>query len=301
VSAFRLEGTLVRPPALPTAVKTLPSAPSLLLASALLLGACRSAPDSLTLAMPENRPLHAPGESITLKVVALDSKGQPVENPKLRWVSSAPEVASVVDGVVVARRSGKATIAAAVGKARASVDVQVSIPSMVDIRVDGADFLLAGNSIAISAVVKNELGKPLVDVPPQWSTSDASVARVENGRLVGVAPGRATITATVPPLSRNLQVQVVRSDFARMEVEPTHLVFAKVGQVQQLRARTFNNRGIALSDVPVTWFSSDWSVATVSPTGQVTAVGPGRTVVTATAGRRKAAAEVVFEVKTANR
>jgi uncharacterized protein YjdB len=274
---------------------------SLLLLSILVLGACRSAPESLTLTMPENRPLHAHGETMVVQAVALDAKGQPVEDPKLRWVSSAPDVATVDNGVVVARRSGKATIAAAAGKARASVDVQVSIPSLVDIRVDGADFLLAGNSIAISAVVKNELGKPLVDVPPVWSSSNESVAKVENGRLVGVAPGRATITAMVPPLSRNLQVQVVRSDFARVEVEPTHLVFAKVGQQLQLRAKTFNNRSIALSDVPVTWFSSDWSVATVSPTGQVTAVGPGRTVVTATAGKRKAAAEVVFDIKTAQR
>jgi uncharacterized protein YjdB len=270
---------------------------SLLLLSVLVLGACRAAPDSLTLTMPENRPLHAHGETMVVQAVALDAKGQPVEDAKLRWVSSAPDVATVDNGVVVARKSGKATISAAAGKARASVDVQVSIPSLVDIRVDGADFLLAGNSIAISAVVKNELGKPLVDVPPVWSSSDESIAKVENGRLVGVAPGRAIITARVPPLSRNLHVQVVRSDFARVEVDPTHLVFAKVGQQLQLRAKTFNNRGLVLTDVPVTWFSSDWSVATVSPTGQVTAVGPGRTVVTATAGRRKAAAEVVFEVK----
>lgn len=282
-------------------MKTLTSVRSLLLLSVLVLGACRSASETLTLSMPEDRPLHAHGESVVLQAVALDGNGEPVENPKLRWVSSAPEVATVENGVVVARRSGKAKISAAAGRARASVEVQVSIPSLVDIRVDGADFLLAGNSIAISAVVRNELGKPLVDVPPKWSTSDPSVARVENGRLVGVAPGRATITATVPPLSRNLQVQVVRSDFARVEVEPTHLVFAKAGQKLQLRAKTLNNRSVVLNDVPVTWFSSDWSVATVSPTGQVTAVGPGRTVVTATAGRRKAAAEVVFEVKKAGR
>lgn len=274
---------------------------SLLVLSTLALGGCRSAPATLSLALPESRPLHKMGESVTLEATTLDAAGNPVEDASLRWVSSSPEIASVVDGVVVARRSGKTTISAAAGKARASVEVQVSIPSMVDIRADSADFLLAGNSIAISAVVKNELGKPLLDVPPQWSTSDESVARVENGRLIGVSPGRATVTVTVPPLSRNLSVQVVRSDFARMEVEPTHLIFAKPGQTHQLRARTFNNRSIALSDVPVTWYSSDWSVATVSSSGQVTAVGPGRTVVTATAGRRKAAAEVVFEVKTASR
>ncbi|ATB29159.1 Ig-like domain-containing protein [Melittangium boletus] len=273
----------------------------LLLMSLLVLGACRSAPATLLLAVSEERPLHAAGQTVVVQATALDAQGERVEEPKLRWISSAPEVASVENGVVVARRSGRTTIAAAAGKARASVEVQVSIPSMLDIRVDGADFLLAGNSIAISAVVRNELGKPLQDVPPQWSSSDESVARVENGRLIGVSPGRTTVTVTVPPLNRNLAVQVVRSDFARMEVEPTHLVFGKPGQKQQLRVRTFNNRSVAVTDVPVTWFSSDWSVATVSPTGQVTAVGPGRTVVTATAGRRKAAAEVVFDVKTASR
>jgi uncharacterized protein YjdB len=273
------------------------SARSLLLLSVLVLGACRPAPASLTLSTEENQPMHAPGEKRVVRAVVLDAKGQPVPDAELRWVSSAPEVAAVDNGVVVAKRSGKATIAAAAGKARASVEVQVSIPSLVDIRVDSPDFLLAGNSVAITAVVKNELGKPLTDVPPVWSSSDESVARVENGRLLAVAPGRATITAMVPPLSRKVHVQVVRSDFARVEVDPTHLVFAKVGQQLQLRARTFNNRSIAITDVPISWFSSDWSVATVSPTGQVTAVGPGRTVVTATAGKRKAAAEVVFEVK----
>jgi uncharacterized protein YjdB len=273
----------------------------LLLLSLLVLGACRPAPASLSLTLPDDKPLHAVGQSLTLHATALDAKGERVEEPKLRWVSSAPDVVSVEEGVVVARRSGRATIAAAAGKARASVDIQVSIPSLLDIRAEGADFLLAGNSIALSAVVRNDLGKPLLDVPPQWVSSDESVARVENGRLMGVSPGRATVTVTVPPLSRHLAVQVVRSDFARMEVEPTHLVFGKVGQKQQLKARTFNNRSVAVTDVPVTWFSSDWSVATVSPTGQVTAVGPGRTVVTATAGRRKAAAEVVFDVKTASR
>jgi uncharacterized protein YjdB len=284
-------------PTVPTAVKLSLPLHSLLLLSVLVLGACRSAPATLTLTAEENRPLHAPGEKLVVRAVVLDAKGQPVEDPELRWVSSAPDVASVENGVVVAKKSGKATIAAAAGKARASVEVLVSIPSLVDVRVDSPDFLLAGSSVAISAVVKNELGKPLTDVPPVWSSTNESVARVENGRLVAVAPGRAIITATVPPLSRKVNVQVVRSDFARVEVDPTHITFAKVGQQLQLRARTFNNRGLAVTDVPVSWFSSDWSVATVSDTGQVTAVGPGRTVVTATAGKRKAAAEVVFEVK----
>ncbi len=270
---------------------------TLLLVSTVLLGACGSAPATLTLVASGEGPLHVHGEKRTLQVTALDSKGRPVEDPELRWVSSAPEVAMVENGVVTARRSGKTTIAVASGRARASLEVLVSIPGQIDIRVDSPDFLLAGQSMAISAVVKDEQGKPLKDVPPTWRSSDESVARVEEGRLIGVAPGRATVTASVGPLSRGVGVQVVRSDFSRMEVDPTHVTFQKKGQRQQLRARAFNSKGQPIDGVPFTWFSSDWSVATVSPTGEVTAVGPGRSVVTATAGRRKAAAEVVFGVK----
>lgn len=267
---------------------------SLLILCLLLLGACRSAPATLLLEAPENRSLHAAGDSLQLQVVALDAKGRQVEEPRLHWVSSAPEVATVAEGKVVARRSGRSTIAVVAGKARASVDVHVSIPSVMDIRASGADFLLAGSSSSISAVVKNDLGKRLVDVPPTWASSDESVARVENGRLVGVAPGKAIITASVGRVSRGIPVQVVRSDFSRLEVEPTHLVFQRPGQRLQLRARTYGKGGVLVTDVPVSWFSSDWSVATVSAEGEVTAVGPGRTVVTVMAGRRKAAAEVVF-------
>jgi hypothetical protein len=270
---------------------------TLLLVSTVLLGACGSAPATLTLVASAEGPMHVHGEKRTLQVTALDSKGRPVEDPELRWVSSAPEVAAVDNGVVVARRSGKTTIAVASGRARASLDVLVSIPGQIDIRVDSPDFVLAGQSMAISAVVKDEQGKPLRDVPPTWQSSDESVARVEEGRLIGVAPGRATITVSVGPLRRGVAVQVVRSDFSRMEVDPTHVSFQKKGQRQQLRARAFNSKGQPIDGVPFTWFSSDWSVATVSPTGEVTAVGPGRSVVTATAGRRKAAAEVVFGVK----
>jgi hypothetical protein len=77
-------------------------------------------------------------------------------------------------------------------------------------------------------------------------------------------------------------------------VEPTHLVFQRPGQRLKLRARAYNTRGAVITDVPLSGFSSDWSVATVSPDGEVTSTGPGRTVVTVTAGKRKAAAEVVF-------
>lgn len=269
---------------------------TLLLLSAVALGACRAEPVTLQLTSPLQRPLQAAGESTTLQVVAYDAQGQVVEDPQLRWSSSAPQVASVEAGVVTAHRSGSATIGVRAGGAHASLEVRVAIPIGIEIRADSADFLEAGRSIAISAVVKNEQNRPITELVPQWSSSDESITRVENGRLLGLSPGVATVTARAGPLSRNLRVQVVRNDFARMAIEPTHLVFERVGQQAQLKVRAFNARGTQIDGVPFTWFSSDWTVVQVSPAGLVTVTGPGRTVVTATAGRRKVAAEVVVQL-----
>jgi hypothetical protein len=278
-------------------VKLSPSLHILLLLSAVALGACRAEPVTLQLTAPLQRPLQAAGESTTLQVVAYDARGQVVEEPQLRWSSSAPQVASVEAGVVTAHRSGSATIGVRAGAAHTSLEVRVAIPIGIEIRADSADFLEAGRSIAISAVVKNEQNRPIPELVPQWSSSDESVTRVENGRLLGLTPGVTTVTARAGPLSRNLRVQVVRNDFARMAIEPTHLVFERVGQQAQLKVRAFNARGTPIDGVPFTWFSSDWTVVQVSSTGLVTVMGPGRTVVTATAGRRKAAAEVVVQIQ----
>src|SRR6218665_1058940 len=99
----------------------------LLLMSLLVLGACRSAPATLSLAVSEERPLHAAGQTVVVQATALDSQGDRVGDPGLRGISPPRKVASVENGVVVAPRPGGPPTPAAAGKARASVEVQVSI------------------------------------------------------------------------------------------------------------------------------------------------------------------------------
>ncbi len=70
------------------------------------------------------------------------------------------------------------------------------------------------------------------------------------------------------------------------------LAFTSIGATQQLTATVLDQDGNPLSGAQVTWSSSSDAVATVSPTGLVTATGPGTAEITATSGEATGTAEV---------
>jgi uncharacterized protein YjdB len=111
----------------------------------------------------------------------------------------------------------------------------------------------------------------LANVPLSWSTSNPSVATVDpNGVVRAVGQGLAIITATGGGVSGTSPVHVTS---AALDVQPS-LAEALAGTTLQLSA--------AGPLGPVVWATSDASIATVSPTGIVTAESPGRVVISAT-------------------
>jgi hypothetical protein len=268
------------------------------LLAAVLLAACGPSPAEITVSLPTGYegPLRSRGQQLTLNTLVVDKKGKVLPEAKLKWVSTVPEVATVEEGVVRAVRSGKTDIVALGSRGvRGALPLEVAIPGAMDLRSGDTDFLEEGRSLPLTVTLKNELGQRMKDTAPEFSSSDPDVARVENGRILGVSPGRATLTVTVGPMSRRLNVRVVRNDFVRMALSETHVAMERKGQTHVVRAQAFNAKGLPIDGVPFSWFSSDWSVATVDDHGVITAVGPGRSVVTATAGRKRAATEVVVK------
>jgi uncharacterized protein YjdB len=268
------------------------------LLAAVLFTACGPAPAKITLVAPAEQrgPVRVRGQRLKLEPVVEDKKGVRLSDAKLKWVSTAPDVATVEDGEVVVLKSGKADIVALASRGvRGTFPLVVSIPGSMELRSGDVDFLEEGRNLPLTVTLKNDLGHRISDAEPTYSSTNPDVARVEGGRIQGVSPGTATLTVTVGAMNRRLSVRVVRNDFARMALTETHVNFQRKGQTHAIRAQAFNAKGVVIDGVPFSWFSSDWTVATVSNDGVVTAVGPGRSVVTATAGRRRAAAEVVVE------
>ncbi|WP_240356226.1 MULTISPECIES: Ig-like domain-containing protein [Myxococcus] len=258
-----------------------------------MLGACGPSPESLTFQPLESKFLRTPGQNVKLDYTVLDAEGQRMSEPKLRWTSSATDVALVQDGVVTVRKSGKTIIGVTGGKVREALPLDLVILNSLDVRAPGADFLEVGRTIKMRVVARNEQGASLQDVTPEFRSSDETVARVEDGQVVAVKPGSATVSANLGHLARHLAVQVVPADFARLGLNLTHHQFARPGQSVLLLARAFNRNGAVLDSVPLEWFSSDAAVVSVSKDGRVTAVGSGRAVVSVVAGRRRSAAEFV--------
>ncbi|WP_075006643.1 Ig-like domain-containing protein [Stigmatella aurantiaca] len=261
-------------------------------AAGLLLGACAPSPETLTILGPEEHQLREPGQSVRLEYEAKDAQGRRLAEPRLHWSSSSPDVATVEKGVVVARKTGQATIEVSGGNARASKRFVVTIPGRLALRAGEQEFIEIGRSERLFATVMDELGKRIRDASPEWRSQDETIARIEDGRIIGVGPGTVKVTATVGHLSQDLNVLVVPA-FTRLAVEPARHVFTRRGQALQFRARALDSRGRTVEGVPIHWFSSDAAVIQVSPAGYVTAVGPGRALVTLSAGRRVGAAEVI--------
>lgn len=105
-----------------------------------------------------------------------------------------------------------------------------------------------------------------------WTSSNDSVATVFSGVVTAKAIGAATITATSGKTSVSCPVYVLGTDGASLRITPAALSL-KPGETYQLQ---YGNA----YELPMTWTSSDESVAQVSADGMVTALKGGIATIT---------------------
>lgn len=264
--------------------------PLLCFLSSALLAGCEPVPEQLTLVEPEVRLLGERGQAIKLESVAQDAQGRRLAEPRLSWSSSAPEVATVENGVVTARSTGRTTIHVSGGKARASLSFVVSIPGKLVLQAGNGSFIEVGRHERLTATVLDERGKRIRHGTPEWSSNDEHIARIEAGKVVGVAPGTAVLTATLGDLRQELSVLVFPA-LSQVTVDPGTSTL-KRGQELQLQAKVRDSRGKPVEGVPIHWFTSSASVVRISRSGKATAVGPGRALISISAGRKVGTAEI---------
>ena len=132
------------------------------------------------------------GSTATL-VATLD----PENAGTITWSSSNNSVATVDDGLVTAVAAGSATITAKISetiKATCSIVVNSGAVHATGIELDkNSGSLIAGQSISLTASVEPSNSTDEVT----WSSSNNSVATVDDGLVTAVAAGSATITASV--------------------------------------------------------------------------------------------------------
>jgi hypothetical protein len=142
-----------------------------------------------------------------------------------------------------------------------------------------------GQTVQLSAWATNPAGKTK-GVAAVWASDDSSVATVNPGGLVTArGSGNARITATARGRTATAEVFVRgggKTTAARVELSRSELLLAQ-GETTTLTATVKDGSGNLLSDVSVTWSSTDDATATVDSRGKVTARASGHASIRAAA------------------
>jgi len=231
------------------------------------------------------------GDETTLSATV---KPDDATEPAVTWTTSDASVATVTGGKVKTLKPGKVTITAQAGEKSDACEITVEkrfIPvTSVELN-EHALTLVEGDETTLSATVKpDDATEPAVT----WTTSDASVATVAEGKVKTLKPGKVTITAKAGEKTDACEITVEKRFIEVTSVELSQPSLALVtGDEVTLTATVKPDDA---TDPAVTWTTSDASVATVIG-GKVKALKEGKATITAQAGDQKATCNVTVAQK----
>ncbi|MFN2316169.1 MAG: Ig-like domain-containing protein [Gemmatimonadales bacterium] len=266
-------------------------------ATALLLGACIedfSAPDAegpvdnvLVSTIPLNESMVELFIGNTRQLLAgpRNADGQFVPGQSVVWSSSNEGVVSVSStGLATAVSSGTAVISATAGGVTGTTEIKVRFPVGQVVVSPASGTIRREGAIQLTAAITDQGGTARTNRTVTWASLNPTVATVSASGLVsGLTDGQAVITATSEGVTGQATITVFGSPvIATVTVTPASPLRG-TGQTLQMTATARAGSGTIISDATYTWSSGTPSVATVSPTGLVTFVGPGTAVISATA------------------
>ena len=205
-------------------------------------------------------------------------------------------------GVVQAVGVGTATITAAAGNQICAYTIVVSMDSsMIVTEMDlslSSNTIYVGNSVSASLQVRPSSASNYATV--SLTSSNEKVATVNSfGRVTGVAPGTATITATCGSVTASTTVTVLAlpststasssANSGQVITPDTNYIVLKPGATRTITAKATPSS----ASQSFTFKSANSSIATVSPSGVVTAVGTGSTSITVSNGKASALVTVI--------
>ena len=264
---------------------------------AIIAGGCEKGPQSTPVAgikLDKYQLTITEGDKATLTATVLPDNAT---NKNVSWTSSNEKVATVSNtGEVTAVAPGKATITVTAEDgaktAKCEVTIEKRIYQVETITLDKTSLeIVEGDKATLTATVKpdNATYKGII-----WSSSDEKVATIKDGEITAIAPGTATITAKAEKDDRSALCVVTVSKrvypVESVSLDKTSLELTE-GDKATLTATVLPDNA---TNKNVSWSSSDEKVATVSTTGEVTAVAPGKAAITVTTedGAKTAKCEV---------
>ncbi|HMJ58527.1 MAG TPA: Ig-like domain-containing protein [Gemmatimonadales bacterium] len=171
--------------------------------------------------------------------------------------------------------------------------VTVTLAPVTTVAVSPATASLAvGETVQLSATPQDRDGNPLSGRVVTWASTNPGVAAVSgSGRVSGVAPGAATVTAASEGQSGAMAITVTVVPVATVAVSPTS-ASVTIGQTVQLTATPKDANGNPLPGRTVTWATSNAAVAAVNGSGLVSGGATGTATITASSEGRNGTATI---------
>lgn len=269
---------------------------SVLMLFALIFVACGE--KAKTIKITGNKDLTI-GETLELTATVENGAAEDTVN----WTSSNNKVATIEEGLVTALAEGTVTIKAELtsdAKVYAEVSITVKAPEVVltpeITAIEGENKLFVGEETTLTAQTKDLGDKLLV-----WSSSDPTVAAVENGVVKALKEGKTVITCEVEGLketAKTFEIEIVDLSLAKIELNVSE------GDVEDLFVGKILKLSYELSieGLEVAWSSSDETVAKVN-NGEVSCLKEGNATITISLVKNsevKASLDIVVKPKAAD-
>src|SRR5437879_1380732 len=225
-----------------------------------------------------------PSENTRAAPRALKDDGTPAAPVPVTWKSLRPDIASVdQNGVIVALAPGQGTVqvtsaggltaTAPVVVQQAEIAVQEPVPLVMS----------PGDVDTLHVAVPSQGGRLVSPLALQWSTADATVARVNlTGIVTPVAPGRTTLTVAGLLQTKTVEV-VVHRTVEQLAVSPSYKADVPLPIQGTVK---FTVQGLAADRTPVPeaqfrWIVGDTTLAGFDPaSGTLTGKRAGKTTLT---------------------
>ncbi|MDE0081131.1 MAG: Ig-like domain-containing protein [Gammaproteobacteria bacterium] len=167
---------------------------------------------------PDTVALTALGQTAQLATDVRDQAGRVMDGVSVAWTSADTTIAAVDSiGLVTAVGSGGTTIVAKAGQASGEAAVRVAQSADSVAVSPAADTVALADTLRLIAEAFDDNGHAIEAAEFGWSSSDSSVAQVdESGLVKGVSEGMATITASAGNASGASEITVENPDRAAL-------------------------------------------------------------------------------------
>ena len=236
------------------------------------------------------------GQTRTFDIEMRDANGNRVTGRKPAWSSLNPTIVAIdASGVATGLAVGTSLITARADGATAQTNMIVQPLATSLVLLPASATVPIGTSRTLTVALNDRDGQSIGGRLITYSSSNPSIATVNaSGTVIGVTQGRATITAEaiLDKVTGTSVIDVVQVPVASVTISPAggQTVFETL--TLQLSATLRDQNNNIITGRPVSWTTSNQSIASVSPTGLVTGVTLGSVQITAECEGRTAGASV---------